>query len=54
MKVEYADMTLKYLESQGIKDVEMKKYANLPHSASMDELEDVRSFIQDMLPGISR
>eukprot|EP00466_Bigelowiella_natans_P005359 jgi/Bigna1/136878/aug1.36_g11586 len=50
VKLEYAHDSLAYLKKMGCKDTGLKEYGMLPHSASIEELKDVRDFIASVLP----
>jgi len=50
VKPEYARQTLKFLQEKGMEDVVLREYSGLPHSASVEELNDVKVFIEEVMP----
>jgi len=49
VKYELAERTKQTVKSKGVKNYTVKSYP-LPHSVNMDEINDVRDFLQSVLP----
>ena len=50
VRIEYGRESMRRVREQGIQNYHMKEYPDLPHSASMEEIEDVTAWLKDKLP----
>lgn len=50
VKLQWAELTRDHLVAAGVADVQYRTYSNLEHSCNMDELEDVRAWLEERLP----
>ncbi|CAK4098868.1 unnamed protein product [Aphanomyces euteiches] len=52
VRLEWAKKSLEVLKASGVSDTELKLYPDMPHSACLEELEDVESWLKKRLPPI--
>ncbi|KAG9400976.1 acyl-protein thioesterase [Aphanomyces cochlioides] len=52
VRLEWAKKSLEVLKASGVSDTEFKLYPDMPHSACLEELEDVQSWLKKRLPSI--
>lgn len=49
VRLEWAEAAYQAMQDQGVRDVQFKLYEGMPHSATMEELQDVLSWLCDAL-----
>ena len=50
VKIEWARESARLVREMGVATYELKEYPDLPHSASMEEIEDVKAWLLKRLP----
>ena len=50
VRFSFAEATKRALKRHGVENVTLKSYADLQHSASLEEIEDVAAFLKKVLP----
>jgi predicted esterase len=50
VRFSFAEATKSALEGHGVEEVELKSYADLEHSANLQEIEDLAAFLKRVLP----
>lgn len=50
VRFQYGKDSKQKLQNAGVADLQFISYPNMEHSASMDELDDVKTWLQRVLP----